>query len=166
MKIGEPRSVKKSVDISAPAEKVFEICSDPKAFALYVPGVENVSGVREGNGHIGDTFKANYAFLGSSFEEVLTFAEYERPKKISTRFEGPLKANIKIDLEQRDGLTKATLEYKYEKINGNVVLAAGNQRLVEGRVEKDAQYLLENLKMVCELPLEGKTTTTTSPTNS
>ena len=142
--------VTKTISIDAPVEKVFLRCDDPNAMPLYVPSVTSVSDVRRSEKRIGDTFTVKYGMLGTHFDEDFTYTEYEKNRRIKARFEGAMEGSMGIALEPQGKSTKATLETEYE-VSGGVIGKAVNKLLFERINEKNAERLLENLKLVCEL---------------
>ena len=142
-------TIHKSIDIDAPAERVFEILSDPKRLAEYAPGVISVENIRQTEQHLGDSFRATYAVLGLHFLMTFTATEYEQPTKLTTRFEGGMKGTWTWLLEPRGTSIHMTTAMEYE-MAGGVLGKAMNAVLVERMNEKNAERLLENLKLVSE----------------
>ncbi len=142
-------TIHKSIDIDAPVEKVFELLNDPKRVPEYAPGVTSVEDVRQSEQHIGDSFRATYAVLGLHFPMTFTVTEYEQPTKLSTRFEGGMKGTWIWLLEPRGTSTHLTTQMEYE-MAGGIFGKAMNAMLVERMNEKNAEQLLENLKLVSE----------------
>ncbi len=142
-------TIHKSIDIDAPAERVFAILADPKRLAEYAPGVTSVENIRQTEQHLGDSFRATYAVLGLHFSMTFTATEYEHPTKLTTRFEGGMKGTWTWLLERRGNSTHMTTAMEYE-MAGGVLGKAMNAVLVERMNEKNAERLLENLKLVSE----------------
>ena len=141
--------VTKTITIKAPIEEVFKRVEDPNGLPLYVPAVTNVSDVRRSEKGIGDTFRATYSLLGVHFDEDFTFTEYKKGARITARFDGSMSGTMGITLEPTGSATKATLEYDWKMPAG--VLGKLANTLVANRInEKNAERLLENLKIVCE----------------
>src|SRR6266446_5222719 len=111
-------TIHKSIDIDAPAERVFEILADPKRLAEYAPGVTSVENIRQTEQHIGDSFRATYAVLGLHFSMTFTVTGYEQPTKLSTRFGGGMKGTWLWQLEPRGNSTHLTTQMEYEMAGG------------------------------------------------
>ncbi|TMI29313.1 SRPBCC family protein [Candidatus Bathyarchaeota archaeon] len=141
--------VVKTILINAPISKVFEKCDNPNAMPLYVPSVTSVSNVQRSEKRIGDTFRATYGMMGAHFDEDFTYTEFERDKRIKAAFEGAMKGTMGITLVPQGNSTNATLESEYE-VSGGILGKAVNKLLFERINDKNAERLLENLKMVCE----------------
>ena len=142
-------TINKSIDIDAPAERVFEMLTDPKRLPEYAPGLISVENIRQTEQHIGDSFRATYSVLGLHFSMTFTATEYEEPTKLTTRFEGGMKGTWTWLLEPRGKSTHLTTKMEYE-MAGGALGKAMNAMLVERMNEKNAEQLLENLKLVSE----------------
>ncbi len=57
-------TIHKSIDIDAPAERVFEMLTDPRRLPEYAPGLVSVEDIRQTEQHLGDSFRATYSVLG------------------------------------------------------------------------------------------------------
>ena len=142
-------TIHKAIDIDAPAERVFEMLTDPKRILEYAPGVISVEDIRQTEQHLGDSFRATYSVLGVHFPMTFTATEYEQPTRLTTRFEGGMKGTCSWLLEPRGTSTHLTTSMEYE-MAGGMLGKAMNAVLVERMNEKNAERLLENLKLVSE----------------
>ena len=142
-------TIHKAIDIDAPAERVFEMLTDPKRILEYAPGVISVEDIRQTEQHLGDSFRATYSVLGVHFPMTFTATEYEQPTRLTTRFEGGMKGTWSWLLEPRGTSTHLTTSMEYE-MAGGMLGKAMNAVLVERMNEKNAERLLENLKLVSE----------------
>ena len=142
-------TIHKSIDIAAPAERVFKMLTDPKRLPEYAPGLISVEDIRQTEQHIGDSFRATYAVLGLHFPMTFTVTEYEQPSKLTTRFEGGMKGTWSWRLSPGGKSTHLTTAMEYE-MAGGMLGKAMNAVLVERMNEKNAERLLENLKLVSE----------------
>lgn len=142
-------TIHKSIDIEAPAERVFAILTDFKRLTEYAPGVISVEDIRQTQQHLGDSFHATYAVLGLHFPVTFTVMEYEQPTRLTTRFEGGMKGAWTRLLEPRGKSTHLTTAMEYE-MAGGILGKAMNAVLVERMNEKNAERLLENLKLISE----------------
>ncbi len=142
-------TIHKSIDIDAPAERVFEVLTDPKRLPEYAPGLVSVEDIQQTEQHLGDSFRATYAVLGLHFPMIFTATEYEQPTRLTTRFEGGMKGTWTWMLVPREKRTHLTTVMEYE-MAGGILGKAMNAVLVERMNEKNAERLLENLKLVSE----------------
>ena len=142
-------TIHKSIDIDAPAERVFAMLTDPKRLPEYAPGLISVENIRQTEQHLGDSFRAIYSVLGLHFPMTFTATEYEQPTKLTTRFEGGMKGTWTWRLSPRGKSTHLTTAMEYE-MAGGILGKAMNAVLVERMNEKNAERLLENLKLVSE----------------
>ncbi len=141
--------LRKSIVISSPAETIFRTLDDPNAMSLYVPSVTNVGDVQQSEKRIGDTFRVTYGLMGMHFDMEFTNTEYEPSKKIARRFEGGMKGRMAYTLEPQGDYTRVSFDVDYE-MSGGVLGKAIDKLLVERMNEKNAERMLENLKMMAE----------------
>jgi carbon monoxide dehydrogenase subunit G len=142
-------TITKSINIEAPAERVFELLTDPKRLPEYAPGVISVEDIRQTEQHLGDFFRATYSVLGLHFPMTFMATEYEYPTKLTTPFEGGMKGTWIWQLEPRGNRTHMTTALEYQ-MPGGIVGKAINTMLFERMNEKNVERLLENLKLVSE----------------
>lgn len=141
--------ITKTVIIKAPVDKIFKVFDDPNAIPLYVPAATNVGNVRQSENRIGDTFRITYGLMGMHFDLDFTNIGYEPQKKIVRRFEGGMKGTMTYTLQAEADETRATFDADYE-ISGGLLGKAIDKLLVERMNEKNAERMLENLKMMME----------------
>lgn len=142
-------TIHKSIDIDAPAERVFAMLTDPKRLPEYVPGIVSVEDIRQTEQHLGDSFRATYAVLGLHFPMTLMATEYEPPTKLTRHFERGMQGTWTWLLEPRGKSTHLTTAMEYE-MAGGILGKAMNALLVERMNERNAKQMLENLKLVSE----------------
>jgi len=142
-------TIHKSIDINAPAERVFEMLTDPRRLPEYAPGLISVEDIRQTEQHVGDSFRATYAVLGLHFPMTFTATEYEHPTKFTRRFEGGMKGTWTWRLEPLGKSTHVTTAMEYE-MAGGILGKTMDAVLVERMNQKNAKGMLENLKLVSE----------------
>ncbi len=141
--------VTKAIDIAAPAERIFGTLDDPKAMPIYVPAVTNVTDVLGTGNRVGDTFRVTYGLMGMHFDLKFTNTEHDPARRIARRFDGPMKGAMTFTLEPRGNSTSVEIDVDYE-MSGGVLGKAVDKLLVERMNEKNAERMLENLKMLME----------------
>jgi len=141
--------ITKTVEVEAPAEKVFEMLDNPENFPVYVPNVTKVSNIHRSEKRLGDTFDVVYSMMGLDFPEKFTYSEYAKPKRLAARYEGRMTGSMGITLQPKGGKTLATLDVDYEIRPGPLGKLA-NKLLFERMNEKSADRMLENIKLVIE----------------
>lgn len=142
-------TIHQSIDINAPAERVFAILTDPKRLPEYAPGVTSVEDIWQTEQRLGDSFRTTYAVLGLHFPMSFTVTEHEPATKRTMRFEGGMKGAWTWRLSPQGKSTHLTTTMEYE-MTGGILGKAVNAMLVERMNEKNAERLLENLKLVSE----------------
>src|SRR5258708_15888012 len=101
-------TIHKSIDIDAPAERVFEMLTDPRRLPEYAPGLVSVEDIRQTEQHLGDSFRATYSVLGLHFPMTFTATDYEHPIKLTTRSEEGMKGTWTWRLSPREKTTHLT----------------------------------------------------------
>jgi uncharacterized protein YndB with AHSA1/START domain len=143
-------TIHKSTVVNAPIETVFDALDDPEALPQYIPPMTQVREVHRSNQRLGDSFQATYVVLGMHFDESFTYAEYVRPTKLVTRFVGPMTGTMGATLTlQKEATTHVDLAIDYQ-MPGGLVGKVADALLVERMNEKNAEHMLENLKMIVE----------------
>jgi hypothetical protein len=99
---------------------------------------------------VGRCMALSYSVLGVHFEEWLTCIEYEKPRRLVTRIDGPMVGTLALDLEaETANQTLATIEAEYE-IGGGAIGRAATKFLLERLNEKNLERMIENMKMLVE----------------
>jgi len=139
----------KKIDVVAPPDRIYGTLNDPNAMPLFVPAVTNVSNVQKTDKRIGDTFRATYGLMGMHFDLTFTDTENAPAKRIARRFEGAMKGSLAYTLEPHGNSTQVKFDVDYT-MSGGVLGKAMDKLLVERMNEKNAERMLENLKMMME----------------
>ncbi len=135
--------------INASAEKVFKVLDDPNQMPTIVPAVTRVSDVTMSKDRVGDTFRVTYGLLGMHFDLKFTDITNEPPRKIVRQFEGGMSGRMNYTVEPEGDMTKVTFDVEYQ-MSGGVLGKAMNYLLIERMNEKNAERMLENLKLLME----------------
>lgn len=141
--------VHKEIRINAPPDAVFRLTDDPEAFPRFSPNISEVSEIHRSEGRVGDTFRATYSMLGLRMPVTFTYAEYQPGQRLAARFEGPFSGRMATTLKARGSETDVSLDLDYE-LPGGALGKAMNRVLVERMQEKQAEHLLENMKLLAE----------------
>jgi carbon monoxide dehydrogenase subunit G len=141
--------ITKSTMINSPPDKVFKALDDPNQMPTIVPAVSRVSDVKLSPRRVGDTFRVTYGLMGMHFDLDFTNVENLPPKKIVRQFEGGMSGKMSYTLEPEGDMTKVSFDVEYQ-MSGGVLGKAMNRLLVERMNEKNAERMLENLKMLME----------------
>lgn len=149
--------IQKAATVNAPAERVFQAIDDPEMMERYVPSVTKVSDVQRTDARLGDTFRVTYEMLGIHFDQLFTYSEYDRPRKLAARFTGAMAGTMRCHLEPLDSGTHVTLEIDYQ-MPGGVLGKAANRLVAERMNEQTAERMLENIKAQAESQTDGTTT--------
>lgn len=140
----------KAVVIDAPFQKVFHTLDDPNALPFLYYCICNVSDVTWGEKRVGDTFRGSFSVIGVHFEVIFTCTEHAPPLKIVERLEGGMEGSMVFVLEPRSGATNVILQVDYET-SRDLLGKISDRLLFEQVAEKNAERILENLKIIVEV---------------
>lgn len=136
-------TIKKSVTIAAPAERVFEYVSDPRHLPEFWPNMVEVSNV-VGHPDGGSSFDWTYKMAGIKVRGHTDDIQYARNQCVVSRSEKGIPNTFRWSYDGHDGTTDLTLEVEYQ-VPGSVFGVF--LRPLLGRInERDATTLLRNLK--------------------
>lgn len=145
-------TIQKSIDIDAPAERVFAILADPKRIPEYTPGIISIEDIQQTEQHIDDSFRVTYSVFGLRFPMTFTVTISEQPTRWAMRFDGGMKGTWTWSLEAREKSTHLTTAIAYE-MAGGILGKTIDAMLVERMNEKNVERQQEQLKRVSEAAL-------------
>jgi carbon monoxide dehydrogenase subunit G len=145
--------IERHMEIAAPRDAVFDYLEDPGHVPEFAPGVARVEEVQRSDQRVGDTFKAVYSVMGISFPVRFTTRSHERPHVLRSQMDGAMSGEFRWELQESPSgdRTAVTVRIDYT-VKGGVLGRAANAVLLERMNEKNAERMLENLKMVMEQP--------------
>jgi uncharacterized protein YndB with AHSA1/START domain len=97
--------------IRAPADAVFDVLMDPYAYPRWVVGAHTIRAVDPDWPKDGTSFHHTVGVWPFRIRDSTTLVHAERPRLVMLRARAwPLgEADVRIELEQRDGLTRVTM---------------------------------------------------------
>lgn len=145
------RSVRESIVIAAPPERVWETVMDPTRLERWVTTHDSVEEARPGPVSGGDSFKQKLRLAGKSFEVEWKVVEADAPRLARWEGDGPAgsTANVVYRLEPEGGGTRFEYENEFAlpggmlgKVAGGVLSAAPGRR--------EARRSLDRLRALLE----------------
>lgn len=144
-------TLKQSIFINAPLEKVAEYAMNAKEWAnWYAHLSEPIKLV--GDGETGTVGEFKYTILGIHLPMTVEVKEYSHgPEKYVWKgtFEGPLSGTQTFTYLAKEGGTEVTADIEY-RIPENIVGKVANLLVVEKIQENATIATLKNLKAICE----------------
>lgn len=141
-------SIKKTIDIHAPVDRVFSYLADPTHFPAIWPSMVEVSHVKTlPNG--GAAFDWVYKMAGIRFTGHTDTVEFDKNKRMVAHNEKGIPSTFRWNCEGKDGEAHVTLEIEYTA--PIQVLDKLLKPVVEKINEREAETLLNNLKTTMEL---------------
>jgi carbon monoxide dehydrogenase subunit G len=144
-------TITREITVEAPIDDVFGTLEDPSGLPRFVPGVSEVTDIHRTEDRIGDSFRVVYSVAGIKLPQKFTTIVYVRPSRAQLRFEGPMRGTMDWQLDAQGPATRVSLEIDYT-VAGGPLGEAVNAVLLERMNEKNAERMLENLKLVVEAP--------------
>ena len=136
-------TVKKSIAISAPVEKVFEYINVPSNLTEIWPSMVEAKDVqRLPNG--GNRFRWVYKMAGMSFEGISEDTDVVPNKRIVSKTEGGIESKITWITQPEDGGTNVTFEGEYTV--PIPLLGKLAEAFIVKLNEHEAEAILANLK--------------------
>ena len=141
--------IRKSVDIDAPPDKVFTVLDDPERIQEYGVGVTRVSDFNQTPERVGDTGRITYSAMGLRFPMKFTVTAHEHNARAVLAFEGGMIGTMDWQLSPRGTGSSLSLTIDY-RMRGGILGKAMDALLVERMNDRNAERMLENLKMISE----------------
>jgi uncharacterized membrane protein len=137
-------SVQKSIVIKAPVDKVFTYMSDARSNLEWLPGVMEITDIRETPEHVGTRFRWAYKMAGLRFEGETTLVEYAANRRMVTEGKGGITNRWQFDYSPTAEGTRLDLVAEYTipvPVLGRLAEAA-----IRGQNEREAELALSNIK--------------------
>lgn len=145
-------TVKKSLFIDAPIDKVQEYCRMPESWSHWFVNVADIKNIK-GNGEVGTTAEGYISILGIHFPIIAEVIEDNiipgQSGIYNFKFTGALSAVLKGSSLARDQGVEIALELDYD-VPGGMLGKAADALVVHRIQENGLVHTLENLKAIME----------------
>ena len=141
-------TVKRTIIINAPVEKVFNYIAEPRNEPEYLPGSVEVTDVTRTEEGVGSHYRWVYKILGIRFHGETTVTEFVPNERIVTESKGGILSTWTHTFQPEDGGTKSTLTVDYTI--PVPVLGKFAEALVLKHIEREADHATANLKDILE----------------
>lgn len=142
-------TILRKIQINAPVEKVFQFVTSPDNWTKYVTSLVDVRDVSSPGVEKGTTFVWKYRMLGMDFGGKGTVTENVKNEKFGMKMEGGFPITENYGFHRAGGGTELTVEVIYETPS-RIMQAVSKSGLVEKLNQKEADGVLEKVKMFCE----------------
>ncbi len=145
------QSVRESVSIDAPLERVWEKVMDARCLGEWVTTHDTVEGAVSGAAEEGMSFTQKLRLAGKGFKVRWRIVEADPPRLARWAGEGPRRsaARVVYRLSEDGGGTRFDYENEYE-LPGGVLGKAAGAMLSTALARREARRSLENLKRLLE----------------
>ena len=142
-------TISRKIQINAPLEKVFQFVVSPDNWTKYVTSLVDVRDVSSPGVEKGTTFAWKYRMLGMDFGGKGTVTENVKNEKFGMKMEGGFPITENYSFSAVSGGTELTVEVIYETPS-RILQAVSKSGLVEKLNQKEADAVLEKIKILCE----------------
>lgn len=142
-------SVKESVDIKLPVDKVFSYVANPENWTRYVTSLTEVKEMTTDKVAEGTAFMWEYRMLGMKFKGKGLVEEYDENNRFSMKMEGAFPIREVYEFEGKGNNTRLTFSIEYE-IPNKILSVVANSSVVESLNAKEVKNVLEKVKILCE----------------
>ena len=142
-------TITRKIKINAPLEKVFQFVVSPDNWTKYVTSLVDVRDMSSPTVEKGSTFVWKYRMLGMDFGGKGTVTENVKNEKFGMKMEGGFPIMENYGFQSFDGGTELTVEVIYETPS-KIMQAVSKSGLVEKLNQKEADGVLEKIKILCE----------------
>lgn len=118
--------VEETVEIDAPAERVWELVMNPRRHEEWVPAYRESFGLPDGPLEPGDSFSQRLCLVGQEVRMAWTLLEREDPRWAKWRAAGPgsAEADVSFELQARDGASRFRYVNEFDPPGGFLGRAA------------------------------------------
>lgn len=142
-------TITRRIIILAPLEKVFDFVISPENWTKYVTSLVDVRDLSSPTVEKGTTFAWQYRMLGMNFGGKGTVTENVKNENFGMKMEGGFPITENYAFRKVDGGTELSVEVVYE-MPGKIMQAVSKTGLVEKLNQKEADGILEKIKILCE----------------
>jgi len=142
-------TVLKKVLIGAPVDKVFGFITDPSNWTRYVTSLTEVKDLSAEEPKPGTTFKWTYRMLGMNFHGRGHVTDNVKNKKFGMKMEGSFPIQETYTFTPVEDKTELAVQIDYE-MPGKIMSVVAKQGLIEKLNRKEAENVLDKIKILCE----------------
>lgn len=106
--------IEESVDVPSPIVDVFEVIADYRQALSWLEGFTRFELLPGPSRGVGARVRAAGSFLGFALETELRIVEFEEPRRLVSRSEGPIRSLTAWLLQETEGGTRVTFQGEYQ----------------------------------------------------
>jgi len=141
-------SIKKSIIINAPLNKIFDYIANPEHSPEWVVNLTGIENISPKIPSIGQTWNWEYNMLGIKFRGRTIVTELS-PQRYVRQTEGGIASTCAFTFKAENGGTRVDLEIEYI-VPSSVFNKIADKEAIERINENAAEYALGNIKAILE----------------
>ena len=142
--------VTKTVDISAPVDRVYSFIADrPEAATSFIPGLNRISNLSPPKAEVGQTWDYEFNWFGLVISGQTRCTKLDRPRNYQFETVTGNHSTWTYSFEPKDATTSVRLEVEYD-LPQNMLARYASQGVLEKMNQERAAEALSNLKGLLE----------------
>jgi ligand-binding SRPBCC domain-containing protein len=142
-------TIKRTIVINAPVAKVFNFMTDPDNWTRYVTSLNSVSNFSTETLEQGTTYSWEYRMLGVKMNGTGTVTELSKNAVFAMKMAGTMPVSEHYTFSPTGDATELAMEMTYE-LPVKILEKIASSSIVEKLNQKEAQNILEKIKVFCE----------------
>lgn len=142
-------TIKRTITIDAPVEKVFNFMTTPDNWTRYVNSLTNVGDFSSDALAPGTTFTWEYRMLGVKMHGTGTVTEFLKNRVFAMKMAGTVPVSEHYTFTPSGDATELAMAMTYE-LPAKVLEKIASSSIAEKLNQKEAQNVLEKIKVFCE----------------
>ncbi len=144
-------SIRRTIIINAPVEKVFSFMTTPGNWTRYVTSLSGVSNFSTEILEQGTTYTWEYRMLGVKMHGTGTITQYAKNTAFGMKMAGTIPINEQYRFTPSGNGTELAMEITYE-LPAKIFEKIASISVVEKLNQREAQNILEKIQLFCEEP--------------
>lgn len=142
-------TIKRTIMIDAPVEKVFSFMTTPDNWTRYITSLTSVGNLSSETLEPGTTFTWEYRMLGVKMHGTGTITDNVKNAVFGTKMAGTVPVREHYTFTPSGNATELAMEITYE-LPAKVLEKIASSSLAEKLNQKEALNILEKIKVFCE----------------